>query len=103
MVDPSGGLAWAPLADAAWYEVVRGDLTTLRTSNGDFAVATVECVEDNLTAPTLSLADVPSVGEGFWYLVRGVNCKGKGTYDSGGPSQSGLRDIEIDSSGGDCG
>ena len=41
-------------------------------------------------------------GDGYWYLVRGVNCKGKGTYNSGGAAQIGLRDGEIAASGSDC-
>ena len=37
----------------------------------------------------------PQAGDGFWFLARGDNCRGRGTYDSGAASQSGSRDAEI--------
>ena len=33
---------------------------------------------------TATISGTPAVGDGFWFLVRGVNCKGKGTHDSSG-------------------
>jgi hypothetical protein len=101
-VETTGDLSWPALADAAWYEAVRGELTALRSSNRDFTVATVERLEDNLTMASLSPSDSPSAGEGFWYVVRCVNCKGKGSTHSGGMWQVGLRDTEIAASTSAC-
>ena len=104
---PSGSdveLSYPALAGAGWYEIVRGVLSTLSSSSGNFTSATDTCVTDNDTTTTVTVSGtpVPSPGDGYWYLVRGVNCKGKGTYDSGGAAQSGLRDAEVAGSGNDC-
>jgi len=95
-------LSWPAIGSADWYEVTRGDLMLLRTSDGDFTVATDQCVADNHTATTSLFPGTPAAGDGFWYLIRGVNCKGKGTYDSTDPPQPGLRDTGIVGSGLDC-
>jgi hypothetical protein len=94
-------LSWPALVGADWYEIVQGDLSTL-TPSGDYSTATDLCPVDNETGLTATISGTPSVGDGFWFLVRGVNCKGKGTHDSGGAGQSGLRDAEIAGSGNDC-
>jgi hypothetical protein len=101
-VTESGELSWPPLGDADWYEVVQGDLVVLRGSGGDFSAATTDCTGDNLFVTTVPLLGDLLPGEGIWYLVRGANCKGKGTFDSGGPTQVGLRDAEIAVTGNDC-
>ena len=97
-------LSWPAIGQAAWYEIVRGDLAVLRSSGGDFDTATQSCVSDNDagTVAVVSGSPGPSPGDAYWYLVRGVNCKGKGTYDSGGGSQVGVRDLEVGGSGNDC-
>ncbi len=38
---------------------------------------------------------------GWFFLVRGANCLGNGTYDSGSPGQVAPRDAGIAASGGD--
>jgi len=95
-------LSWSVLIGADWYEVVQGGVSALASSGGDYATATTLCSVDNETGLTATITGTPPVGDGFWFLVRGVNCKGKGTHDSGGAGQSGLRDAEIISSGNDC-
>ena len=104
---PSGSdveLSWPVVAEADWYEVVRGELGLLISSGGDFASATDSCVGDFETGTTVVVSGTPTpaAGGGYWYVVRGVNCKGKGTHDAGGAGQVGLRDAEIAASGNDC-
>jgi hypothetical protein len=94
--------SWPTLGDAGWYEVVSGELAALRNSGGDYTTATSQCEMDNLTGTSFMEAASPESGDGYWYLVRGSNCKGKATYDSDKPSQVGSRDVEIDGSGNDC-
>ncbi len=103
-VGPDVELTWPGLTGADWYEIVRGTLSDLRTSGGDYSSATESCATDNETGTTVVVSGTPEPpsGDGYWYLVRGVNCKGKGTFDSGGAMQVGLRDAEIASSGNDC-
>ncbi|ANM31010.1 hypothetical protein ABI59_17680 [Acidobacteria bacterium Mor1] len=91
---------WASLPLADWYELVEGDIGTLRSSGGDFGLATTACSQDNVAADS---AVVPASTPGDrWFLLRGANCRGKGTYDSNGPGQMGQRDIEAETSGNDC-
>jgi len=94
-------LQWVGLAEATAYDVVRGDLERLRET-ADFALATEECLADDLPATSLPYTGEPGEGAGFWFLARAVNCAGEGTYDSGAPSQAGSRDGGIASSAGAC-
>jgi len=89
---------------ASWHEVVRGSLSSLRASGGNFAAASLDCAAENVTQPKVVVAGTPSptAGDGYWYLARRVNCKGKGTFDSGVASQVGARDAEIAAAGIDC-
>ena len=89
---------------AAWHELVRGKLSTLRNTGGDFTVAMLDCVGDDVTGESHVAQGTPALapGEGYWYLARRVNCKGKGTFDEGGGSQAGSRDVEISSSAAIC-
>jgi hypothetical protein len=94
-------LSWTALTGAATYDVVQGGLDVLRTSNGNFQSATEACIAST-TGTSFTAGGMPSAGDGYWFLVRGANCGGKGTYDSGAPRQVGLRDAEIAASGHDC-
>jgi hypothetical protein len=95
-------LSYGALAGASWYDVVAGDLTTLRASGGDFAQATVQCLRAKFTGTSFNFTTpVPVPGAGQWFIVRGANCRGRGTYDLG-PRQVGARDAEIAASGHDC-
>ncbi len=97
-------LSWLAVGTADWYEIARGDLAVLRSSGGDFNAATDSCVADNDpgTVVVVSGTPEPAPGEAYWYLLRAVNCKGKGTYDTAGGAQVGQRDLEIGASGNDC-
>jgi len=95
-------LVWSGVAGASGYDLVQGDLDELRSSGGDFALATKMCLENN--RPTRSLVETGTLqsGEGTWFLVRGQNCNGNGTYDSPGLEQLAPRDGGIADSGSDC-
>jgi hypothetical protein len=95
-------LSWSVLGDATGYDIVGGDVGMLRSSGGDFSSSTQTCVDDNNTTEQCTASIDPALGEAFWFLVRGANCGGSGTYDTGGASQIGLRDAEIAASGNDC-
>jgi hypothetical protein len=95
-------LTWGAIAGATGYDVVYGFLDTLRSSAGNFQLATGTCLANDFAGLSLLLSGDPSVGQGFWLLVRGENCGGSGTYDSGSARQVGLRDAEIAASGNGC-
>jgi hypothetical protein len=94
-------VSWSPLAEAVAYDVVRGDVASLRASGGDFGAATEICLGDDLAATTLALDDPPP-GEAQWVLVRGVAPQGAMSYESFGPGQVGDRDAEIGSAPAAC-
>ena len=85
-------LAWTAVADATAYDVVRGDLTTLTSSGGDFTTAVQACLTPDVVGTSVDDATVPVLDEAFWYLVRPRSCGGNGTYDGGSPQQFGTRD-----------
>lgn len=95
-------LSWTALSGATTYDIVQGGLSALRSTSGNFQSATQACIANNTTATSFTTSGTPSAGDGFWFLVRGENCGGRGSYDSGAPRQVGLRDAEIAASGHDC-
>lgn len=95
-------LSWWTIPGAGRFDGVRGSLGALRSMGGNFTVATSECLANNQIGTSLSFAGVPSVGDGFWFLVRAVNCGGSGTYNSGSSTQIGDRDSEINASLNSC-
>jgi hypothetical protein len=95
-------LSWTALTGAATYDVVQGVLSTLRNSEGSYQSATQSCSTNDNPGTSVTIAGTPSVGDGFWFLVRGANCGGAGTYDEGSASQTGSRDAGIASSGNGC-
>ena len=102
---PAAGTAqldWSAIGAATGYDLARGSLSVLRSSHGDFSTATTDCLENDLTGTSRDDADTPGAGDGFWYLVRAVNCGGSATFDSGAPSQVGSRDAGIQASSSSC-
>jgi hypothetical protein len=105
MSTPSGGtlVSWTSVPLAAAYDLVRGSLGLLHSFGGDFSVSTEACLaNDQADTSYLDSGAPPAVGDGFWYLVRGVDCGGAGTYDESGGSQVGSRDAEIAASASSC-
>ena len=104
-VDRSGGdsvVSWCHLPDFTESDLIRGDLGALRSSGGNFSVATSECLANDVSTTSFTSSGVPSLGDAFWFLTRCDNCPGKGSYDSGASSQVGVRDPGIAASGNDC-
>jgi len=95
-------VTWASVPDATAYDVLRGDLNALRATSGDFTSATERCLADDAEGNGWFDEDPPASGHGSWYLVRGVNCNGAASYDSGAPSQTSARDAEIAASPNAC-
>jgi hypothetical protein len=86
------GLSWDPLDGADGYDVVRGDLTRLRNSAGDWSLAVDACVADDTTATSEPLVGTPAPGEGWWVLVRAVRAGTPTSWDTAGGTQVGTRD-----------
>ncbi len=85
-----------PLAQS--YDVVFGDLNVLHDSGGNFSAALLGCLADDLPGTSTGPLPDPPPGRGYFFELRGNDCSGPGTYDSGDPAQVGLRDAEINGS-----
>jgi hypothetical protein len=90
-------LTWTAVSGATSFDVVRGGLSALRSTHGDFNTATQACSANNTTATSLTTSEGLTPGNGYWYLVRGSTCGAAGTYDDG--TQVASRDAGINASG----
>jgi len=90
-----GAITWSAGAGAQSYDVVRGRITSPGVS--PFGAATTDaCVVPATSATNVAFTADPPPGEAWWFLARGRNCGGAGTWDSGASSQAGPRDAGID-------
>ncbi len=87
-------LRWATVPTATGYDVISGDLATLRATGGDYQSATLACTGNDVAGPSLIDTTAPLAGEGVWYLIREIYASGTGCYESRGPGQLGTRDPE---------
>jgi len=67
---------WSAVASATRYDAVRGSLSALAVGPGGGD----EACFDDLPGPSLVDATIPAADTGFWYLSRGENACGTGTY-----------------------
>jgi len=95
-------LSWQTIPGATSYDVVRVDLAILLATAADYTQATAGCSAAGFPGTLLAVNDIVAPGGAFMYLVRAANCVGRGSYDSGAPSQVGPRDGEIDASPSSC-
>ena len=99
---PGSIVTWSASGGATGHDVIAGDVAVLRATGGDFSQATGACLVDNDTTSAAGHAAAPPLGEATWFLVRGVNCGGDGTYDSLSPLQAAGRDAAISASAMAC-
>ncbi len=97
----TGFLAWSVFQSFEAHDVVQGDLHLLRSSGGNYTLAVDACLASETRLASL-VTQTPTVGEAWFYVHRGVNCAGNGSLDSGGPSQVGSRDVEVEASPNAC-
>jgi PKD repeat protein len=85
--------SWQPYPGANSYDVIKGDVGTLQSGDGDVGTALIGCIAENTENTEATDAEIPSPGEAFFYLVRATTCaKQQGTYDTAGPGQISSRD-----------
>jgi concanavalin A-like lectin/glucanase superfamily protein len=58
------------------YDVLRGSVHELPVGSGPSET----CLQDNLTSPTIIDTQIPVAGRAFFYLVRGMNACGVGSW-----------------------
>ena len=93
---------WGGLGPAVTYDLVAGNLAVLRSTGGDFTLATDACLGGQLARDLGPHGPDPLPGQGVWYLLRAVRGSIAGTYDTLQPSQVGQRDAEIAASASAC-
>ena len=72
-------LAWTAASGSTYSSVLRGLLSQFPVGPGG---VDEYCLEVSTLGTTTTDGDDPAPGEGFWYLVRGVNDCGSGSYGS---------------------
>ena len=95
-------IEWLPSLSAARYDVVRGSLGTLVSTDGDFTAAVEACLADNESGTSIPWTTDPDPGDGHFFLVRGAGQFGSFPWNAPGNSQVGDRDPEIDASPNGC-
>jgi hypothetical protein len=93
-----GDLSWSPEAVADRYDVVKGDLRTLRLSAGDFTSSITGCLDGDSVDTAATDSANPVAGAGFYYLVRSERACRAGTYGTGLPGEQPGRDAGIEAS-----
>jgi len=97
----TASIAWTAAGDALTYDLVRGRLGAAGVV--PFLPGQVDaCVTAATSDIAIPFTLDPSEGEGWWFLVRGHNCGGAGSWDSGDPAQVGSRDAGVNSSPAVC-
>jgi hypothetical protein len=92
------GVAWDSDPPATHYEAVRGSLESLRSTGGDYQVATDECVADGVPDFSVPFPLSPAPGEAFWFLVRTQD----GSFDAWDSTPVAPRDPGIDAGPASC-
>jgi hypothetical protein len=86
-VDGVATISWNPEQGSTTFGVLRGLVSQLPVGPGG---GDEVCLQDQTQATLLADPDVPAEGASFWYLVRGNNQCGAGSYgvavDSGLPT-----------------
>jgi hypothetical protein len=95
-------VSWAPLSGSDGYDVVVGDLASLRSSGGDWTLAVDRCAADSTTSTSVELSDTPAPGQGLWVLVRTERAGTPTSYDAVGNGQRGTRDDGVRESVNSC-
>jgi hypothetical protein len=75
-------LNWSAAPRAREYEVIRGVLSAIQSGAG-FTI----CLSNGSALPSASDSQIPPSGDGFGYLVRGLDCAGSG--GTWGPERDG--------------
>jgi hypothetical protein len=70
-------ITWNMADGALTSQVLRGHVSGLPVGSH---VAGERCLIDNTEFNTLTDSELPAMGDGFWYLVRGGNAAGHGSY-----------------------
>ncbi len=94
-------LIWGPVDGARHYDIIRGDLASLRVDGSNIDLGQVVCIAADTTATTTTGYEdtaIPEPGQVFFYAVQ----YNDGTQDSSYGSESAGRPRVVPPGGGDC-
>ena len=100
-----GFISWPFQGASVTYDLVRGKLSGLRATGGNFSDPSIglTCIKDNFTNVTAADIANPPAGEGYFYLMRDSSML---SYEESPfwatRSQNGQRTAEINASPGGC-
>lgn len=100
-----GFISWPYQGPGVTYDVVRGKLSGLRATGGNFADPSIgmSCIKDDFVNVTAADAVNPPAGDGFFYLMRESRML---SYEESPywatRSQSGQRTVEINAASNTC-
>jgi hypothetical protein len=80
LVSQSGGIStitWNPTLGSSGFDVLRGRVRTLPVGQGG---GDEVCFATGITGLATTDAAEPEPGESFWYVIRGSNACGRGSY-----------------------
>src|SRR5262249_45603578 len=84
-------MSWTPVPGATAYDTVRGVLSTLRSTAGNYTTSIYDCGFNDETDLAFQDFLLPPSGDAYYYLVRPVNaCGGNGTYDDNVSRDAGI-------------
>jgi len=92
--DQSLTISWAL---SQLTDIVRGNLTMLRSSAGNFTGTVQSCILDDTTTSSIADTSTLAAGGGVYFLARGggaCNLVGR-TFSAGAPREAAGRDEEI--------
>jgi hypothetical protein len=95
-------VTWQPVIGAVGTDLVRGLVSTLLETGGDFSVATDGCVADDAPGTSHTFSDRPPAGDALFVVGRAVREEGPTTYQALTASQIGGRDEEIGAASASC-
>jgi hypothetical protein len=78
-------IAWPAMAGALGYDVIRGDLSAVRRTEGVTDLGPVSILARTTPATTVSEpndAPSPAIGSGFFYLIQHQTTSGAGGWGS---------------------
>jgi hypothetical protein len=100
-----GFISWPYQGPGIVYDLVRGKLSALRASGGNYSDPSIQlsCIKNDFTGVTAADPQNPTIGDGYFYLMRETRTR---SYEDAPfwstSSQVDLRSIELGGAAGAC-
>ncbi|MFN7966482.1 MAG: hypothetical protein U0V87_12420 [Acidobacteriota bacterium] len=95
-------ITWDAVPYSVKADLIRGSVTQLLTSGGDFSSSVEECVQNDVVGEAAYYGPAPPEGEAWFFLVRPIGCALPGSYDEPDPGLVAPRDASIAAAASAC-